>query len=268
MSLGLSLGVESDSDKNFSTSWNQSSLEFDGSNDYIDLAGTITTSLAEAFLVEESNQVNMSFSAWVKGDTMSTTGVIFNLRVGTSSDNHIICMYHGSGNNLRFTAKFDGTAEVCADGTLASVATGGSFENGGWHHLAGTISHGETQIDFWINGTKVDSQNIAQTLQGAVSTLTVGSNTSGAALWNGKIDEFAIWNRVLTGTEITSLYNAKAVDGSGDAAIPFHQHPSLKDGLEVYLDAEDTSDAAKTVNLAEDRPYNLANGVSYSNDVM
>jgi hypothetical protein len=210
----------------------------------------------------------MSFSVWVKGDTMNSTGVIFNLRVGTSSDNHIVCSYHGSGNNLRFAAKFNGTAEVCQDGTLASVSTGGSFENGEWHHLAGTISHDETQIDFWVNGTKVDSQNIAQTLQGAVSALTVGSNTSNAALWNGKIDEFAIWDRVLTGTEITSLYNDKAVDGSGDAAIPFHQHPSLKDSLIVYLDAEDTSNAAKTVNLAEEKRYELVNGVSYSNDVM
>jgi len=268
MALGLSKGLSQDTDKQFSNSWNQSSLEFDGSNDYIDLAGTITTSLASTFLVEESNQVNMSFSAWVKGDTMSTTGVIFNLRVGTSSDNHIICMYHGSGNNLRFTAKFNGTAEVCVDGTLASVATGGSFENAGWYHLAGTISHGETQIDFWINGTKVDSQNIAQALQGTVSKLTVGSNTSNGALWNGKIDEFAIWDRVLSGTEITSLYNAKAVDGSGDAAIPFHQHPSLRDSLIVYLDAEDTSNSAKTVSLADMKKYDLVNGVSYSNDVM
>jgi hypothetical protein len=264
MALGLSKGLSQDTDKQFSNSWNQSSLEFDGSNDYIDLAGTITESLAGTFDVEGSNEVNMSFSAWVKGDTMSSTGVIFNLRVGTSSDNHIICMYHGSGNNLRFTVKFDGTAEVCSDGTLASVATGGSFENAGWYHIVGTVSHAETQI----NGTKVDSQNIARTLDGAVTKLTVGSNTSNAALWNGKIDEFAIWDRVITSTERGLLYNAKAVDGSGDASIPFHQHPSLKDGLIVYLDAEDANNAAKTVNLVEMKKYDLVNGVSYSNDVM
>ena len=114
--LGLGSGSSPTTEWTFH---NQGSLSFDGTDDYIQIDNIADELAAKFDNGEGANEVNFTISMWAKLGTMSTTGVAFNLRVGTGANNHINLQWHGSNNQLRFTCKFNGTSEVAID-------TGGS----------------------------------------------------------------------------------------------------------------------------------------------
>tara|TARA_R100000700_G_C3162679_1_gene138412 strand:+ start:639 stop:1385 length:747 start_codon:yes stop_codon:yes gene_type:complete len=203
--LGLGGGCHNATEVGFH---DQGSINFDGSNDYVqvdNLAGVLAT----AFLVGEANQVNFTISAWVKLETMSTSGIIFQTRVGTSD--HMNLFYHGSGNQLRWLCKFGGVAETCAD----SASGYNLRENDGvWYHLVGTATHGGN-AELWLNGAKADSEAIANPLSGTLSTANIGGNTAETNFWNGTINDVGIWTRCLTDDEIGNIYRNKTIDLAG-----------------------------------------------------
>ena len=41
-----------------------------------------------------------------------------------------------------------------------------------------------------------------------IGSYTAADNTTPSGLFNGSIDAFNVWNRVLTATEVTELYNS------------------------------------------------------------
>ena len=184
---------------------NQGYLSFNGDDTYVNI-DNIASDFATAFLVGEDNEVNFTISCWVKLSTMATTGTIFNLRVGTTTTDHIQLLWHGSGNNIRFTCKFNNTAEIAADGGTGG-SSGAAESDGLWWHIVGRATHGG-DCELWINGVKRYNQTIAQPLTGTVTLAKIGSNTAAGAVWNGNIDEVALWSRAISDAEIATIYNA------------------------------------------------------------
>ena len=126
----------------------------------------------------------------------------------------------GSGTNQTggtFNLRLDNQNQYA--GFMGGDFSGGGndyFPNGNilvnnsiWHHIVVTYSNG--QLEFYIDGNleKTASINILNT-NGQTNFVGKSNdfNTSAAAWWDGKIDDIGIWNRVLTQTEITALYNA------------------------------------------------------------
>ena len=217
------LGLGTGSSPVITNMHNQGYLNFDGVDDYVNI-DNITSDFATAFDTGSANEVNFTISCWVKLGAMATTGCVFNMRVGTSATDHIIFLWHGSGNNLRFTCKFNGTAEICEDG--GSGGSSGMAEGDGlWWHIVGRATHGG-DCELWINGVKRDNQTIAQPLTGTVTKARIGSNTSAGALWNGGIDEVALWNRSITDADIAAIYNAgiASTGSSIDLTGPLGRH--------------------------------------------
>jgi hypothetical protein len=76
-------------------------------------------------------------------------------------------------------------------------------------HLATTYD-GTTQR-FFINGVEVSSRQVIGTIDVGTGALRIGGNDVWAAeYFQGLIDEVRVFNRVLTGGEITTLMNAPA----------------------------------------------------------
>tara|TARA_Y100001938_G_C8099836_1_gene440835 strand:+ start:7064 stop:7843 length:780 start_codon:yes stop_codon:yes gene_type:complete len=187
---------------------NQGSLNFDGSNDYVQI-DNLTSLLSANWGSGTAKNVEFSISAWIRAETMATTGVVFNARVGTSTENHIILLWHGSGNSMRFTSKFNNTAVTTKDGDDFTIMGTGAENNGSWYHVLGTISKSNSLQEFWINGTKVSSKTMNNQIQGAIDGMNIGTNTQESNFWNGDIDELAVWNRKLTDDEISIISNAR-----------------------------------------------------------
>ena len=103
-----------------------------------------------------------------------------------------------------------------------------------WYHVV--VTYNGTTFSLYLNNNLIDTVQVdwsGQTWQSEGFSLgSTGDNYGGSYQFNGTIDEVGIWNRVLTPTEVTSLYN------NGLAlSYPFI-HTS---GLSLWLDASDSS---------------------------
>jgi hypothetical protein len=176
---------------------NQGYLSFNGSDEYINIDN----------LAENISSSTFTFSCWIRVNTTSTTGQIFRVIVGTDTDNHMTVMYHASGNEIRANSKLGGVADVLNQGA-------NSIENDGyWHHVVFVVDKTDNDNSIlYIDGTAKETIAGVGTLSGTFSKASIANNTAGGGFFNGDIDEVAIWNRVITSTEVTTIYRAGHAD--------------------------------------------------------
>lgn len=158
------------------------------------------------------NQVNDPFS--VENTTVSlwlkTTGVSTSVVIGSSYTS-------GGVTNPVYALYIYGTGLANAlirsnGGTLVSTIAGTALNDGAWHHVCYTRS--ATQIEIFIDG--VSEANSGFVGGGTLNNNNVGgfgchvsvpiSNVS--SFYSGLMSDAATWRRVLSGAEITDIYNA------------------------------------------------------------
>ncbi len=165
-STGTAYGEE----KNFNTP-NQlyNMLDFDGANDYVSTPITLP------------NQGTIEF--WFKVDDINT-GYLW-----TTTANHW------------YTQLANGNLYAWISGETGGEALIKSLSANTWYHCAITwLKAGiSVTVQLFINGTLADFTSIPNSWGEPGSTLTIGKKTS---YFNGKIDEFRIWNTVRTETQI------------------------------------------------------------------
>lgn len=84
--------------------------------------------------------------------------------------------------------------------------SGGSVSTKRFQHIAAIYNRGKW-IEIWIDGVFASRMNISdQNLTGGVLSSSIGSyNQSSAGVFNGTIDEVAVYNRALSESEIKAL---------------------------------------------------------------
>jgi hypothetical protein len=160
--------------------------------DYVQLPNGITGSLTD-----------FSVSAWVKLDANKQWMRIFDFGGGTNNYMFLTSM----GGNLKFAFKNGGSEEI--------VDGGSPLPTGKWVHVAITCAYsGGVGIGkLYMNGALVGTNN-AIDITPAMLDATLGTPTSqnyiGKSQWpdpglNGTIDEFRIYNRAVSGTEVLQI---------------------------------------------------------------
>ncbi len=83
----------------------------------------------------------------------------------------------------------------------------GSVENNTWQHLALTINRTTDTVEFYIDGTKLTSSGSFLETFTDNGAMFIGSPGSDTNWWHfdGKIDDFRVYDSVLTSSEIRSL---------------------------------------------------------------
>lgn len=128
-----------------------------------------------------------------------------------------------SKNYKWFRVRTDGTIEssIGASGTTNSSISTNTVSTSTWYHIVFTYDDaGDRKGHIYLNGSEVTYG----TQTACTGTITadnafnqfIGQYQGGLFRWNGAIDEVGIWSRVLSGAEITQLYNS----GSG-LSYPF-----------------------------------------------
>ena len=137
---------------------------------------------------------NFSISAWVNPN-VSQAGypVIFNTRVVDSPD--ISGFTFGVNGDQLF---------VYADTFL--IASAGSIPANVWSYV--TLVRSGDDLSVYVNGSSVASGSVAGYDFTQSGASVAGFQTASTWYWNGNIDEVGVWNRALTSTEITQLYNS------------------------------------------------------------
>lgn len=137
----------------------------------------------------QSVPTDFSYSAWVQ---TSQTGFIISGGLA-----RILLIYNGCGQGMRVYFSVAGN-NPCS-GAANSSAT---VTDGAWHQVTG-VNVGNTQV-IYVDG--VAGNPGSQTLNNASGYITIGQSP-----WNGfftgSIDDVRIYNRALTPSEVTDLYN-------------------------------------------------------------
>ena len=88
----------------------------------------------------------------------------------------------------------------------------GNIWDGGWHHIGLVVNHAENIILTYIDGIQIENKSI-ETVQSTFNTVPVYiGDAAGFGLRNykGLIDDIVMYNRALSGQEISELYEAIA----------------------------------------------------------
>ena len=177
---------------------NNYSMNFDGTNDYIQTSG---------FTIGN----NYSFSCWLKSNTTSPINMCF-----LSSPNYYSLGYNGNFV-IRLTSatqiqmfSYNGTADSeSSTVTIPSIDTN-------WHHFALT-SNGTTTNIYWDGSQLTVTGNQTKSLDNISQGLIIGDNITGNNnAFNGSIDEVGIWNTALTSTQVSEIYNATGTNLTKD----------------------------------------------------
>ncbi|WP_162259739.1 LamG domain-containing protein, partial [Paenibacillus sp. Soil766] len=170
-----------------------SAVDLSGTNQYVALPSGVV-----------SNNDTITIAAWVNLDTVSNWTRIFDFGSGPAT-NMYLTPKNGANSKIRFGIKNNGSAEQIIDGQAA-------LPTGGWHHVAVTLN-GSTGI-LYVDGAQVGS-NTGMTLKpsvmGATTQNWIGRSQYADPYLDGKVDDFRIYNRALTASDVTHVMNGQTM---------------------------------------------------------
>ena len=166
-------------------------LDFDGTNDYV------TTP------IDADRQVmpSTTWSGWIKAHGSGGWQVIFGMEDG--------------GWDRMLIVK-SGSTKFCMGHTSGCWEPGPSITPGVWQHVVSIYDNGAMR--FYLNGAEYTT-NTNEGNHSSNGTFTIGANQNGSGnRYKGLIDEVAVWDKALSASEITALYNSgKALNASSNA---------------------------------------------------
>jgi hypothetical protein len=111
------------------------------------------------------------------------------------------------GGNFALSLAENGTLQTTIrseDGDLSTISGGSVLPQKTWRHVVLTAD-GE-QLQFYEDGKLVMSTPCAAMAASDSDTLWFGTNAGKTQVWDGRIDELALFDRALTETEIATLH--------------------------------------------------------------
>lgn len=163
-------------------------LEFDGTQDYIDLEDGAFTSFKAGFTV----------AFWVNPTAVKVNSRFFDFGNGTSSENIRLNRIE-SGSNMVFS--------VLVGSAAYNLTATGAITPNIWQHYAVTVdTSGKTVI--YVNGSPHTSGTTAIPKEISRTNNYIAKSNGAEAFFQGYIDDFRIFGTALTPTQITSIYNS------------------------------------------------------------
>jgi len=87
-----------------------------------------------------------------------------------------------------------------------------------------------------VNAAAVATGTHAATLGAASLDLNLGRDSTAISYWTGLIDEFAVWSRALSPTEIAAIYDQQSKTGLGVATATAAFTPDVAGTYTVQLE--------------------------------
>ena len=163
-----------------------------------------------------------SFVAWVS-TTNTSSGALISFRNASGTNQNLIFQINRKSNDTAATNALrlylrDQSGHQISSGIDAPTA---NITDGNWHMLAVSVSLTATPtVSFFVDGVSAGttgyaaSQQQAQTNVGNWSVGALGTSFGGSpgfsptAFYTGSMDEVAIYDRVLSGSDVANLYSA------------------------------------------------------------
>jgi len=175
---------------------NSHSGVFDGSADWV-VVGTMS---------ELNTSSDFSFTAWFNLDGSPSNESLMGAGSGTTSNRVWVAINNSTSIRIGVGTAFD-------DFTVSTLTTNGTQ----WYHLAATISG--TTATLYLDGSSVGTATCNSPTSTAFNDLRLGAlNGTGSFGGNtnpfgGYLDEMSLFNRAITSTEVSNIYNNKVYVG-------------------------------------------------------
>ncbi len=164
-------------------------LEFDGEDDYIDFGDINET--------ENMNEISISF--WFNFNDVSQEAEFITKG-----------QYHVAGSS--WSAEWDGGGarfSIGVDGAYTYPTY--SFNNNQWYHYFVVYSFLDQIINVYIDGDLIGQGNYGSNdfnvIPNTDKAVKIGDGDHPTKILDGKMDEVAIWDRVLSEEEVLAIYN-------------------------------------------------------------
>jgi hypothetical protein len=195
-------------------------LDFDGSDEHISIPAQTQTAIGAL-------THDFTVSAWINPDSLSNGTIVSHART--------------TNNGFRITTQSNGTILFTTWNVKDYIGTVSALSAGKWQHVVVTLDAND-DASFYVNGVFVETvTHTAPALVNSddvfmIGAATVSLSSTLTSLFNGKIDDVRIYNRTLTASEISALYQR----GSGVRKVssdtglvgywPFDEGTSTKAG--------------------------------------
>lgn len=151
---------------------------------------------------------DFSISAWVKLDAVNTgtaQGVVrMFYNTGVSGDQISAGFFEQSGNIQVHSRN--------STGTIKAVTVKSGASTGAWYHVV--LTRTSSTVDGYLDGVAAGTPatgadfNYSSTGVAYIGAISNDDNTAASNFLNGQIDDVRIYNRALSPTEITALYDS------------------------------------------------------------
>ena len=171
-------------------------LSFDGTNDYGNIPTSPMTTIGTG---------DFGISFWVKTDDFAGGGapcIMGSYDASSAGGDH--WQLYESGGAIKLS---DGST------TITTSITG--IEDNAWHHIVLTRS-GST-VTAYKDGSSVSTHTYAVDFPSPSTYLRIAQRGDSNQYCDAELDELSFWNRTLTGTDVTALYNSGGGKAVGTA---------------------------------------------------
>lgn len=188
-----------------------------------------TTTDAAAVRIDDG----WSISCWFYLESAHPSGNGWSriLHYQRSGENGVGCGVYNDGATPKF-------AVMTGSGSFGhTLGSGNTINTGQWYHVVVYFNGASTKV--YINGAAADTYS-CNAITAPNTTFHIGRDHAGSQHWDGLIEEFGIWNRELTSSDVASLYNS----GSGIAyyaPASVSGDTTLTTSLTSYWEMEETS---------------------------
>jgi len=193
------------------------SLEFDGTNDYINLGNPASLQLTGG----------MTISAWVYLDDFGSASRVISKNGSSSNRGWELNMENAVTNQIQFLIAENNSS-------VKAVYSGAVMPTGTWVHLVG-LYEPSVAVRLYINAALIvsNTSGIPATQHNSTENVNIGKKPNAAIYWDGKLDDIRIYNRALTVQEISQLYYFGLSGGLGDVSGNC-ANPSKPEGAMMY----------------------------------
>ncbi|MCW1916665.1 glycosyl hydrolase [Luteolibacter sp. GHJ8] len=168
-------------------------IDLDGTDDLVTLPAGV------------ASHDEITIATWVNWDGGGNWQRIFDF--GNGTEEYFFLCPKSASNRMLLLIRRNGVETSVDAGPLAT---------GQWVHLAATLGGGNLRL--FVNGSQVSTTATTMKLSDINPAMNYIGDSQYAAdpLFNGRLDEFLIFNRILTGTQIGALVTAQAPTFTSD----------------------------------------------------